>query len=158
MGSRAVVVVCRDEEAARRAVRRRDGEGGHRATRAPGGASSTTPALEAAVPRPGARRRSTAAGFWDELETDWVCLDCELMPWSAKAQELLRQQYAAGRRGRPRAALAAAVARARRGRRRAASTSASCWRASTASGATLAERYVDGLPPLLLAGRRRSTT
>jgi protein phosphatase len=24
-----------------------------------------------------------------------VCLDCELMPWSAKAQELLRQQYAA---------------------------------------------------------------
>ena len=36
-----------------------------------------------------------AAGFWDEFETDWVCLDCELMPWSAKAQELLRQQYAA---------------------------------------------------------------
>src|SRR5437867_1993472 len=27
-------------------------------------------------------------------KTDWVCLDCELMPWSAKAQELLRQQYA----------------------------------------------------------------
>ena len=24
-----------------------------------------------------------------------MCLDCELMPWSAKAQELLRQQYAA---------------------------------------------------------------
>jgi protein phosphatase len=36
-----------------------------------------------------------AAGFWEEFETDWVCLDCELMPWSAKAQELLRQQYAA---------------------------------------------------------------
>src|SRR5262249_51247235 len=35
------------------------------------------------------------AGLWDELETDWICLDCELMPWSAKAQELLRQQYAA---------------------------------------------------------------
>ena len=27
-------------------------------------------------------------------ETDWLCLDCEFMPWSAKAQELLRQQYA----------------------------------------------------------------
>ena len=25
------------------------------------------------------------------LKTDWVCLDCELMPWSAKAQELLRR-------------------------------------------------------------------
>jgi protein phosphatase len=34
------------------------------------------------------------AGLWEELSTDWVCLDCELMPWSAKAQELLRQQYA----------------------------------------------------------------
>ena len=29
-----------------------------------------------------------------ELATDWLCLDCELMPWSSKAQELLRQQYA----------------------------------------------------------------
>ena len=30
------------------------------------------------------------AGIWEELKTDWVCLDCELMPWSAKAQELLK--------------------------------------------------------------------
>ena len=36
-----------------------------------------------------------ATGFWQEFNTDWACLDCELMPWSAKAQELLRQQYAA---------------------------------------------------------------
>ena len=36
----------------------------------------------------------TAAGLWAELETDWVTLDCELMPWSVKAQELLREQYA----------------------------------------------------------------
>jgi protein phosphatase len=35
------------------------------------------------------------SSLWDELATDWVCLDCELMPWSAKAQELLRGQYAA---------------------------------------------------------------
>ena len=35
------------------------------------------------------------SNFWDEFQTNWVCLDCELMPWSAKAQELLRQQYAA---------------------------------------------------------------
>ena len=37
----------------------------------------------------------TAADLWTKLETAWVCLDCELMPWSAKAQELLRTQYAA---------------------------------------------------------------
>ena len=36
-----------------------------------------------------------AADLWGELETTWACLDCELMPWSAKAQELLRTQYAA---------------------------------------------------------------
>ena len=35
------------------------------------------------------------SGLWDELATTWICLDAELMPWSAKAQELLRSQYAA---------------------------------------------------------------
>jgi len=36
----------------------------------------------------------TTSGIWEELATDWLCLDCELMPWSVKAQELLRLQYA----------------------------------------------------------------
>jgi len=35
-----------------------------------------------------------AAGIWEELKTEWVCLDCELMPWSFKAKELLQRQYA----------------------------------------------------------------
>jgi protein phosphatase len=35
-----------------------------------------------------------ASGFWEQFSTDWVCLDCELMPWSAKAMQLVRQQYA----------------------------------------------------------------
>jgi protein phosphatase len=34
------------------------------------------------------------AGVWERFETDWVCLDAELLPWSAKAQGLLREQYA----------------------------------------------------------------
>jgi hypothetical protein len=29
------------------------------------------------------------------LDVAWVLLDCELMPWSVKAQELIRDQYAA---------------------------------------------------------------
>jgi protein phosphatase len=37
----------------------------------------------------------TNSEFWQKLDTEWVCLDCELMPWSAKAQGLLRGQYAA---------------------------------------------------------------
>ena len=32
--------------------------------------------------------------FWERHHTDWVCLDAELMPWSAKAQSLLKEQYA----------------------------------------------------------------
>ena len=36
-----------------------------------------------------------APGLWDELDTDWLLLDGELLPWSAKAEELLRDQYAA---------------------------------------------------------------
>ncbi|MBL9107590.1 MAG: polynucleotide kinase-phosphatase [Myxococcales bacterium] len=36
----------------------------------------------------------TAADLWTALDSDWLCLDCEVMPWSAKAQALLRGQYA----------------------------------------------------------------
>ncbi|QEC77675.1 polynucleotide kinase-phosphatase [Mucilaginibacter ginsenosidivorax] len=35
------------------------------------------------------------SGFYERFDTDWVCLDTELMPWSAKAQALLQTQYAA---------------------------------------------------------------
>ncbi|MEN0067190.1 MAG: polynucleotide kinase-phosphatase [Myxococcota bacterium] len=34
------------------------------------------------------------AGLYESLETDWALWDCELMPWSAKAQALLEAQYA----------------------------------------------------------------
>lgn len=33
------------------------------------------------------------SGFYDRFQTSWVCLDAELMPWSAKAQSLLQTQY-----------------------------------------------------------------
>ncbi|MFQ5631309.1 MAG: polynucleotide kinase-phosphatase, partial [bacterium] len=36
----------------------------------------------------------TRSNFWEKHKTDWVCLDAELMPWSAKAQSLLKGQYA----------------------------------------------------------------
>jgi protein phosphatase len=37
----------------------------------------------------------TQARLWDEFNTTWMVLDCELMPWSAKAKQLLQTQYAA---------------------------------------------------------------
>jgi len=35
------------------------------------------------------------SGLWEQLRTDWVLIDAELLPWSAKAPELLKSQYAA---------------------------------------------------------------
>jgi protein phosphatase len=93
MGSRAVAVVCRDEEAARRRFGV-EGEGVGIVYTRTGRRFFAEAALEAELL---ARVQGAigAAGVWEELGTDWVCLDAELLPWSAKAQELLRGQYAA---------------------------------------------------------------
>jgi protein phosphatase len=93
MGSRAVAVVCRDEAAARRAFGVPGGETGILYTRT-GRRFFEDRALEAEF-LDRLRGAMTAANLWEEWSTDWACLDCELMPWSAKAQELLRNQYAA---------------------------------------------------------------
>ena len=90
MGSRAVVLVCRDEQVARD---RFGGEGTgvvHTRTGRSFFASDLTEQLLAGV-----RAAVTAVGLWDELGTGWLLLDAELLPWSAKAEELLRSQYAA---------------------------------------------------------------
>lgn len=92
MGSRAVVVVCRDEGAARRCFGV-EGEGRGIVYTRTGRAFFGDKAVEQAL----LERLGTAlrdAGLWDELATDWVCLDAELMPWSAKAMDLIRSQYA----------------------------------------------------------------
>ncbi len=85
MGSRAVLVVCRDDDGRAAALRRRGRRRGHRATRAPAGPSSPTRARARAA-RARARGRSTAPASGTKFETDWLCLDAELMPWSAKAR------------------------------------------------------------------------
>lgn len=40
-------------------------------------------------------KQLSRSGFWERHQTDWVLLDAELMPWSAKASQLLKTQYAA---------------------------------------------------------------
>jgi protein phosphatase len=107
MGSRAVAVVCRDAEAARKRFGVAGGEAGIVYTRT-GRRFFDDPALETAF-LARVRAAMDAADFWAKFDTTWACLDCELMPWSAKAQELVRTQYAAvGAAGR--AALPEAVA------------------------------------------------
>lgn len=93
MGSRAVVIVCRDAESAARRFGVTTGEAGICYTRTGRRFFDDHTLEEALLAR--VRAAVDAAGLWDELATDWLCLDCELMPWSAKAQELIRHQYAA---------------------------------------------------------------
>ncbi|HEY3248713.1 MAG TPA: polynucleotide kinase-phosphatase [bacterium] len=93
MGSRAVVVVCVDQTTAQRRFGSADGRTGICFTRT-GRPFFTDAVMEAGV-LDRVRMAADAAGLWQELDTDWLCLDCELMPWSAKAEELLKDQYAA---------------------------------------------------------------
>lgn len=92
MGSRAVVILCRDRDAAMRRFGIVEDEIGVCYTRTGRRFFTEGPLEREFLDR--IRQGLDKTGLWDELQTDWVCLDCELMPWSAKAQELLRQQYA----------------------------------------------------------------
>ncbi len=93
MGSRAVVIVCRDEEVAPRRFGITHDGAGIIYTRT-GRRFFEDRKVEAELLEI-IRQAMTAAGFWQEFASDWFCLDCELMPWSAKAQDLLKNQYAA---------------------------------------------------------------
>lgn len=93
MGSRAVVIVCRDTEAAHRRFGVSDPNGGICYTRT-GRRFFEDAGLEGQLIQ-NVRSALDAGGFWEKFQTEWACLDCELMPWSAKAQQLLRDQYAA---------------------------------------------------------------
>lgn len=90
MGSRAVAVICRDEDAAETHFK----------------SSSRTGVIYTRTGRPffsaeqerqvTARMRDaiTKAGWWDKFDASWFCLDMEIMPWSTKAQSLIEHQYA----------------------------------------------------------------
>ncbi|MGI5480134.1 polynucleotide kinase-phosphatase [Streptomyces lavendofoliae] len=100
MGSRAVALVCRDAEAARTRFGAQGPTGAlHTRTGRPfftesiSGSAAGAAMTEQVLDR--LRAAVGAAGLWDELETDWLLLDGELMPWSLKASGLLRTQYAA---------------------------------------------------------------
>lgn len=98
MGSRAVIVLCRNTETAKERFGVNDGSRGIIYTRTgrhffEKGTYETEilDRLDAVL---------TKTNFWNDFNTDWVCLDTELMPWSEKAHMLLKKQYApVGRAG-----------------------------------------------------------
>ena len=92
MGSRAVVVVCRDPETTKRRFGVSDDTLGICYTRT-GRRFFSDATIEAELLGQ-VKAAMDKAGYWETFNTDWICFDCELMPWSVKAQELLQQQYA----------------------------------------------------------------
>ncbi len=92
MGSRAVVIVCREPETAKKRFGIAGDTLGICYTRT-GRRFFEDTAIETELLKQ-VKETIDKANYWEILNTDWICLDCELMPWSVKAQELLRQQYA----------------------------------------------------------------
>jgi protein phosphatase len=90
MGSRAVLLICRSPQAAQ--SRFGLSETGAVWTR------TGRPFFPAALTAPlaaGVGAAAEHAGLFDELDTTWLLLDAELLPWNVKAARLLRDQYAA---------------------------------------------------------------
>lgn len=93
MGSRAVLVICKDEQTAAHRFGI-TGEGFGICYTRTGRNFFNEPETEHAFLTK-VRDGLTRSGFWEKHQTDWVCLDAELMPWSVKAQSLIQAQYAA---------------------------------------------------------------
>lgn len=84
-------VICEEKHMGSRAVVYLSADGGSIATRTGRtffNADLTATLLERV------RAAAENAGLFAELDTDWLLLDAELLPWSAKAGALLREHYA----------------------------------------------------------------
>ena len=93
MGSRAVLVVARDADAARSRFGIANPEAGVIVTRTGRPFFSEAAVTGALLDR--VRAAADATGLWGRFGTDWLMLDAEVLPWSAKAAGLIQQLYAA---------------------------------------------------------------
>ncbi|MDF1632448.1 polynucleotide kinase-phosphatase [Mycoplana sp. MJR14] len=91
MGSRAIIALCRDDAVARRRFGTVGTDAGAIWTRTGRSFFSDHATTDAILDR--LRCAADQAKIWDELSTDWLLLDAEIMPWSAKASSLIEQQY-----------------------------------------------------------------
>jgi protein phosphatase len=92
MGSRAIIVICRDPDVAnKRFGVPGDDAVGECYTRT-GRRFFSEPARSEFLLR--VRAALGASGFWDRFESNWALIDAEILPWNAKAQGLIQEQYA----------------------------------------------------------------
>jgi polynucleotide kinase-phosphatase len=87
MGSRAIAIVTRDAGVAEERFGISGGSAGVVYTRTGRPFFDDTTELVD-------RLRVGARPLFESLDTDWLALDCELLPWSAKAIDLIKAQYA----------------------------------------------------------------
>jgi protein phosphatase len=92
MGSRGVIALCRTGAVARSRFGASDDEAGAIWTRTGRAFFAERDTAEGVLAR--LRQAFDACGLWEELATDWVLLDAEIMPWSAKAGALIDSQFA----------------------------------------------------------------
>jgi protein phosphatase len=92
MGSRAVIALCRTADAASARFGATGEDTGAIWTRT--GRAFFNDRLMAEELLARLRAVADSANLWDELATDWLLLDAEIMPWSAKAGSLIESQYA----------------------------------------------------------------
>jgi protein phosphatase len=92
MGSRAVVALCRNDNVAQTRFGLIDPEPGAIWTRTGRPFFSDAATTRELLLR--LRDAADKAGAWDQLDSDWLLLDAEIMPWSAKARALIEEQYA----------------------------------------------------------------
>jgi len=92
MGSRALITIARDADAAAKRFDVDDGTRGIVVSRT-GRRFFSNADMEKTI----LDRLDTAmqqSGLWDEIDADWVLWDTEIMPWNLKASGLIDQQYA----------------------------------------------------------------
>lgn len=92
MGSRAVIALCRSAAVAQMRFGIAGDESGAIWTRTGRSFFSDTATTEGLLAR--LRDAVDTTRLWDELGSDWLLFDAEIMPWSAKANSLIENQYA----------------------------------------------------------------
>ena len=92
MGSRAIVVIGKDPDVTARQFKIHDHLGGACYSRT-GRKFFYDPGMELQF-FDQAREDIARAGLWDHLDTAWLVLDCEIMPWSLKAERLIQNDFA----------------------------------------------------------------
>ena len=93
MGSRAVLVAARNADAARARFGISNDQAGVIVTRT--GRPFFAEGSLAGELLDRFRAAAGETGLWDRLGTDWLVVDAEVLPWSAKAAALIQELYAA---------------------------------------------------------------